>query len=61
MRGGGTPEYGEMKLGTFVELLYVINHATFYSFLTNTRLSGTAVFPFEMLRQHCLALPRWGS
>ena len=33
MRGGGTPEDGEMKLGTFVEPMDVINHANFHLYL----------------------------
>ena len=33
MRGGGTPGDGEMKLGTFVELMDIINHANFHLYL----------------------------
>jgi hypothetical protein len=41
MRGGGTPKDGELKLGTFVELANVINHANFYLFLVYSfRASG---------------------
>jgi hypothetical protein len=29
--GGGTPKDGELKLGTFVQLLDVINHTNFLS------------------------------
>jgi hypothetical protein len=32
MRGGGTPKDGELKLGTFVELMDIINCTNFYSF-----------------------------
>jgi hypothetical protein len=39
--GGGTPKDGELKLGTFVELMDVINHTNFYLFLMNSfRVSG---------------------
>jgi hypothetical protein len=30
--GGGTPKDGELKLGTFVEFMDVINHTNFYLF-----------------------------
>jgi hypothetical protein len=41
MRGGGTPKVDELKLGAFVELADVINHANFYLFLMNSfRASG---------------------
>jgi hypothetical protein len=41
MRGGGTPKDGELKLGTFVELIDIINHTNFYLFLMNSfRASG---------------------
>jgi hypothetical protein len=39
--GGVTPNDGELKLGTFVELADVINHTNFYLFLMNSfRASG---------------------
>jgi hypothetical protein len=39
--GGGTPKDGELKLGTFVELVDVINRTNFYLFLMNSfRASG---------------------
>jgi hypothetical protein len=39
--GGGTPKDGELKLGTFVEPMDVINHTNFYLFLMNSfRASG---------------------
>jgi hypothetical protein len=38
---GGTPKDGELKLGTFVELMDVMNHTNFYLFLMNSfRASG---------------------
>jgi hypothetical protein len=38
---GGTPEDGELKLGTFVKPVDVINHTTFYLCLMNSlRVSG---------------------
>jgi hypothetical protein len=38
---GGTHRDGKLKLGTFVELMNLINHAKFYSFLMNSfRASG---------------------
>jgi hypothetical protein len=41
MRGGGTPEDGKLKLGTFVEPIDVINHTNFYLILMNSfRASG---------------------
>jgi hypothetical protein len=41
MRGGGTPKDGELKLGTFVEPMDIINHTNFYLFLMNSfRASG---------------------
>jgi hypothetical protein len=30
---GGTPKDGELKLGTFVELMDIMNHTNFYLFL----------------------------
>jgi hypothetical protein len=39
--GRGTPKDGELKLGTFVERMDVINHTNFYLFLMNSfRASG---------------------
>jgi hypothetical protein len=39
--GGGTPEDGELKFGTFVELVDIINRTNFYLFLMNSfRASG---------------------
>jgi hypothetical protein len=62
--GGGTPKYGELKLGAFVELLDVINRTNFYLFTINSfRTSGgkNEDLPLKgkWLLQHCLALPRW--
>jgi hypothetical protein len=38
---GGTPKDGELKLGTFVELMDIMNHTNFYLFLMNSfRASG---------------------
>jgi hypothetical protein len=36
MRGGGTPEGGMMKLGTFVDTPDVMTHANFHLHLMNT-------------------------
>jgi hypothetical protein len=33
---GGTPKDGELKLGTFVEPMDIINHTNFYLFLMNS-------------------------
>jgi hypothetical protein len=39
--GGGTPEDGELKFGTFVEHAEMINHTSFHLFLMNSfRASG---------------------
>jgi hypothetical protein len=41
IRGCGIPKDGELKLGTFVELMDLINHTNFYIFLMNSfRASG---------------------
>jgi hypothetical protein len=61
---GVTPEDGELKLGTFVELADVINHTNFYLFRMNSfRASGVKNEDLPLkgiwLLQHCLALPRW--
>jgi hypothetical protein len=41
MRGGGTPVGGMIKLGTFVELPEVINHANFHLYqVISLRASG---------------------
>jgi hypothetical protein len=38
---GGTPKDGELKLGTFVELMDLMSHTNFYLFLMNVfRASG---------------------
>jgi hypothetical protein len=34
--GGRTPKDGELKLGTFVERINIINHTKFYLFLMNS-------------------------
>jgi hypothetical protein len=62
--GGATPKGGELKLGTFVEPLYLINHTNFYLFLMNS-FRGRGVKNEDLplkgiwLLQHCLTLPRW--
>jgi hypothetical protein len=61
---GGTPKDGKLKLGTFVELIDVMNHTNFYLFLMNSfRASGVKNedSPLKGIwrLQHCLALPRW--
>jgi hypothetical protein len=63
--GGGTPEGGELKLGTFVKLMDVINYTNFYLFLMNSFWASGGVKNEDLplkgiwLLQHCLALPRW--
>jgi hypothetical protein len=63
-RGGGTPAGKIMILGTFVDLLEVINHASLHLHMMNSlRASGGQEKGFSLkcmrLLQHCLALPRW--
>jgi hypothetical protein len=51
MRRGGTPSGGMMKLGTFIDLLDVINHANFnLHMMIILRASGESKrgFAFEM-------------
>jgi hypothetical protein len=62
--GVGTPKDGELKLGTFVEPMNIINPTNFYLFLMNSfRASGVKNEDLPLkgiwLLQHCLALPRW--
>jgi hypothetical protein len=62
VRGGGTPEDGELKLGTFVEPMDIINLASLYlSLMISFKASGVKnedLFLKGMwLLQHCLALP----
>jgi hypothetical protein len=65
MRGGGTPEGDQMKLGTFVELLDVMNRANFHISLMDSLWAiargKKEVLPVKCKRllQPCLALPRW--
>jgi hypothetical protein len=62
MRVGGTVGGGNMKLGTFVEPLDVMNHATFHLYLMislRVAKSQKRGFAFEMHMAHCPALPLW--
>jgi hypothetical protein len=53
--GGGTPKNGELKLGTFVELMDIINHTSFYLFLMNSfRASGGQKLRFAFERHMAL-------
>jgi hypothetical protein len=60
---GGTAKGGELKLGTFVEHMDIINHANFYLCLMNIfRDNGVKNKDLPLngkwLLRHCLALPR---
>ena len=65
VRGGETPIGGMMKLGTFVDVPDVMNHANFHLRVMGSlgagRGSRRGVLPLKCiwLLQHCLALPRW--
>jgi hypothetical protein len=53
--GGGTPKDGELKLDTFVELVNIINHTSFYLFLMNSfRASGGQKLRFTFGRHMAL-------
>jgi hypothetical protein len=52
---GGTSKDNELKLGTFVELMDIINHTNFYLFLVNSfRASGGQKLGFTFERHMAL-------
>jgi hypothetical protein len=60
--GGVTPKDGEVKLGMFVELADLINHANFYLFRMNSfRASGSQKRGFTFERHMALTTLPYAS